>query len=81
MSDRLWTIFAELAKHYHKVSCEQRGFYFVVHVVHKGKSASVSDFETGWWLGLSRESDSVVDEKAIETVDELLITIRKWLDE
>jgi hypothetical protein len=81
MSDRLWTVFAELAKHYREVTYRQDGLYYVVELANKGRIAAVSDFELGWWLELRQENDSVVKEAAIETVDELLAAVREWLDQ
>lgn len=73
-------IFSELAGLYHKVSCKQQGMYFVVNVENEGKSASISDFEGGWWYELRRDGDSAVLDKVVDTVCELMFTIREWLD-
>jgi hypothetical protein len=80
MSDRLWEVFSGLCLLYRKVSCQQRGVYFVVLVERKGKLAAISEFVSGWWLELMKHSEPTVLEKPIETTDELLLAVREWLD-
>jgi len=73
-------VFSELARRYQKVRCKQEGLYPTVEVEHKGRSVSVSDFESGWWLELRRPDDPRAVEKAAGTVDEVVTTVRVWLD-
>ena len=78
MSDPLWSVFSELARRYQKVAYKQRGLDSSVEVVHKDRTATVFDFQAGWWLEL-RNDETVAIEKAVETVDELFSAIREWL--